>query len=120
MIVPIERDPAAERDYADRLCVIGSFPRSGSHWTRRMLAEIVARRNGLESGASFGPALNQVAGFTQPFERGFWQEFDGPIFVAAHNLREFGPEFLKVYLRRDFEAVWRSTRKAQNEMGGCW
>lgn len=74
----------------------------------------------LESGAAFGPALNQVAGFTQPFERGFWQKFDGPIFVAAHNLREFGSEHLKVYLRRDFEAVWRSTSKAQKEMGGCW
>lgn len=120
MIVEIERDLAAEREYANRLCVIGSYPRSGSHWTRRMLAEIVARRNGLESGAAFGPALNQVAGFMQPFEQDFWRRFEGPIFVAAHNLNEFGRRFLKVYLRRDFEAVWRSTQKAQTEMSRCW
>lgn len=120
MIVEIERDLAAEHEYASRLCVIGSFPRSGSHWTRRMLAEIIARRNGLESGASFGPALNQVAGFMQPFERDYWKNFEGPIFVAAHNLNEFGRRFLKVYLRRDFEAVWRSTQKAQKEMTRCW
>ena len=116
----IERDLAAEREYASRLCVIGSFPRSGSHWTRRMLAEIIARRNGLESGAAFGAALNQVAGFTQPFEQEFWRDFEGPIFVAAHNLNEFGRRFLKVYLRRDFETVWRSTQKAQKEMTRCW
>ena len=120
MIVPIERDLDAEREYASRLCVIGSFPRSGSHWTRRMLAEIVARRNGLESGAEFGPSLNRVAGFTQPFEQDFWRSFEGPIFVAAHNLNEFGRQFLRVYLRRDFEAVWRSTEKAQKEMSRCW
>ncbi|MBI24970.1 MAG: hypothetical protein CMN05_15460 [Roseibacillus sp.] len=85
-----------------------------------MLAEIIARRNGLESGAAFGTALNQVAGFTQPFEKEFWRCFDGPIFVAAHNLNEFGRDYLKVYLRRDFEAVWRSTQKAQAEMERCW
>ena len=120
MIVQIDRDLAAEREYASRPCVIGSFPRSGSHWTRRMLAEIIARRNGLESGAAFGAALNRLAGFTQPFEQDFWRSFEGPIFVAAHNLNEFGRGFLKVYLRRDFEAVWRSTQKAQNEMTSCW
>ena len=38
MIVELDRDLAAEREYSSRLCVIGSFPRSGSHWTRRMLA----------------------------------------------------------------------------------
>ena len=117
MIVPIERDLVAESEYASRLCVIGSFPRSGSHWTRRMLAEIVARKNGLASGAEFGPGLNRMAGFAQPFEQEFWKSFEGPIFVAAHNLNEFGRQFLKVYLRRDFEAVWRSTQKAQKESG---
>lgn len=120
MIVDIERDLAAEMEYASRLCVIGSFPRSGSHWTRRMLAEIIARRNNLESGAAFGAALNRLAGFTQPFEEEFWKTFEGPIFVAAHNLNEFGRDFLKIYLRRDFEAVWRSTQKAQKEMATCW
>lgn len=107
-------------EWRSRLFVIGSFPRSGSHWLRRMLAEIVALRHGMD-GAPFGKVLNQVAGFRPAGIDGeFWLESDCPIFVATHQVKKFEPNPLRVFLRRDFEAVFKSCQKAEKESDKLW
>ena len=112
-----QRDRGAEKEFLSRLCVIGSFPRSGSHWTRRMLAEIISLRTGIP--ATFGHSLNKLAGFTQMVNAGNWKDHKEPIIWAAHDLR-IAPAHWKIYLRRDFEEVFRSTQKAEMELPDCW
>ena len=112
-----QRDRVAEKEFLSRLCVIGSFPRSGSHWTRRMIAEIISLRTGIP--ATFGNSLNKLAGFTQMVNAGNWREHKEPIIWAAHALR-IAPAHWKIYLRRDFEEVFRSTQKAEKELPDCW
>lgn len=113
----IDRDLEQEKCFADRLFVIGSFPRSGSHWTRRMVAEVVALRNGVS--AAFGTSLNQLAGFQHLMSDPLWRETQGPIFHATHSF-DHAPKVYRVYLRRRFEDVYRSTLKVESEMGSVW
>ncbi len=120
----IKRDLAAEQYYLDSIFVIASYPRSGSHWTRRMMAEITKIRSGFES-AAFGDALTHLSGFHLPF---FNDEDtakrETPFFIASHSLTQFPEKQVRVYLRRRFEDVLKSTRKAEAEMEGsemkCW
>ena len=115
----IERNYPAEFEYRNRLTVIGSFPRSGSHWTRRMLAELVAINNNLTT-PHFGKELEVVAGFQKDFEGLEWRDTHGPLLIASHNMERYGLNNLGVYLRRDFEAVYQSTLKAVQERKHTW
>lgn len=115
----LHRDLEGEADFRGRLNVIGSFPRSGSHWLRRMLAELVAINNGLPS-PKFGKEMAEVAGFHKDFEDGEWRKSTGPLIVATHQLTRYGIQHMRVYLRRDFEEVYRSTLKATHELDDVW
>jgi len=118
----IKRDIKRERAYLDNLFVIASYPRSGSHWTRRMVGEITAIRSGMS--AAFGEPLQHTAGFLPPYFNEDADKWETPFFVASHSLSQYPPSRIKVYLRRRFEDVLRSTRKAEAEMDGsemkCW
>lgn len=119
----ISRNRQLEARLKDNLFVLLSFPRSGSHWTQRMIGEIVALRNGFP-GASFGSALRHAVGFFPPFANVDAGQWKTPYFVATHGLNTYPEKNIRVYLRRDFESVLRSTRKAEAEMKGsnmrCW
>jgi hypothetical protein len=119
-IIHIERDRGIEKQWLDRLFVIASFPRSGSHWTRRMMGEISVMR-GHHKSAAFGGELNTVAGFNPPRCNTDWQDkWATPFFIATHHLATYPENKIRVYLRRNFEAVLRSTQKAQKELKNCW
>lgn len=114
------KDRAAEKRYLENVFVIASFPRSGSHWTRRMMAETTKTRSGFKS-AAFGAPLNQVSGFSPPvMNHAQTHQWETPFFVATHNLDEHPEKFIRVYLRRNFPDVLRSTRKAEQELPSCW
>tara|TARA_R110000772_G_scaffold167853_1_gene279565 strand:+ start:309 stop:938 length:630 start_codon:yes stop_codon:yes gene_type:complete len=115
----IERNYLVESEYKNRLTVIGSFPRSGSHWTRRMLAELIAINNNLPT-PSFGKELEEVAGFNKEFEGLDWRKTHGPLLIASHSMHRYGLDNLSVYLRRDFEEVYQSTLKAVKEREHTW
>ena len=119
MSIILHRDLEGEAEFRKRLSVIGSFPRSGSHWLRRMLAELVAINNGLPS-PKFGKEMSGVAGFHKDFEDGEWRKSTGPLIVATHLLTRYGIKNMQVYLRRDFEEVYRSTLKATRELDDVW
>jgi hypothetical protein len=116
----IPRDLNAEARYLDNIFVIASYPRSGSHWTRRMMAEITRLRSGFES-AAFGGPLNHISGFVAPFiNQKDVSQWKTPFFVAAHDFEHYPEKSFRVYLRRRFEDVLRSTRKAEQELQNCW
>lgn len=106
--------------YLDKLFYIGSFPRSGSHWTRRMMAEIVVMRGEFKD-ASFGRNLQMVSGFLPPAVNAKKiKNWNTPFFTATHS---FTPEVvghMPIYLRRNFDEVLVSTRKAMDELNNCW
>jgi len=120
MTTVIKRDLEVEQVWIDNLFVIASYPRSGSHWTRRMMAEITKIRSGFDS-AAFGKPLNHVAGFNPPYaNQEDVDQWKTPFFVATHKMDEYAEKHIKVYLRRRFEDVLRSTRKAEKELEKCW
>lgn len=117
MNVLIRKSPEEEQSFCKNLHGLLSFPRSGSHWTRRMVGEVLGLRYGFS--IEFGKSLNKDCGFrpraiNEP-------DFESrPQLVANHSVKTFKKENLTVFLRRDFEQVWRSTQKAQIEMEDCW
>lgn len=90
--------------------LIVSYPRSGSHWTRRMLGEITAIRSGMS--AKFGKDLSRTAGFHAPAlnDDGVldWQT---PFFSATHAF----VDRCQIYLRRNWPDVYKSNLKAMAE-----
>ena len=123
--VPIYRpDPALVQNWKDKQFVILSYPRSGSHWVRRMMAEISVLRGGFES-AAFGENLSRISGFHPPPANAVdIDKWKTPFFTAAHKASLHDPKNIRVYLRRKFEDVLRSTKKSEREMEGstmnCW
>jgi len=126
------KTPEEELRWENNIFHIVSFPRSGSHWVRRMLGEITAIRSGLK-GAAFGSQLNTVAGFTPPcINDCIVEKLKTPYFRATHGIENYniktakregervGPDHIDIYLRRNFEAVYKSTCKAAQEMKKCF
>ena len=114
MFAVIDRDLIKEKQYKESLHVLFSFPRSGSHWTRRMVGEVLGMRYGFR--AEFGEELNKDCGFFGRYIND--DDFEvRPQLVATHAEGGYPKDNLRIFLRRDFEQVWRSTQKAQIELG---
>jgi len=132
-IVILERKtPEEELWWSNNIFHIVSYPRSGSHWVRRMLGEITVIRSGLK-GASFGAQLQEVAGFHVPcINDKIVFKLKTPYFRATHGIENYdirtaerkgekvGPDHINLYLRRNFEAVYKSTCKASKELSSCF
>jgi hypothetical protein len=113
-VIELAHDPVAEERYQKNLFVLLSFPRSGSHWVRRMLGEITAIRSGLS--ATFGASLNHTSGFFPPAINVDAQDWQTPMFVATHEPTFYPVENVRVFLRRNFKDVLKSVRKAEADV----
>ena len=92
--------------------LIVSYPRSGSHWVRRMLGEITVMRSGFKS-ARFGRGLDRVAGWQPPAENdATCNSWKTPFFTATHSY----VDHCQLYLRRNFTDVYASHLKAMAEL----
>lgn len=115
LITPI-RDKDAISEYASKREPLISFPRSGSHWTRRMLAEIMAIKSDIGT-VEFGRKMNQVSGFNPPpINSVLAQSLKTPFYFACHAHKGLDFASYRIYLRREFDAVWRSTQRAHAEL----
>jgi hypothetical protein len=86
-----------------------------------MMAEIACIRGDVDS-VSFGKHLQEVAGFKPPAlnSKIYPKLKDVPMFFASHQLGDGIDEYMKIYLRRRFEDVLISTRKAREELKSVW
>ena len=102
-------------EWKARQCCIASHPRSGSHWLRRMLGEVAARRIGLD--LSFGAVMNKFIGFDPtPINAPQTFKHSLPLFYATH-----GKHILpRIFLRRNFQDVLASCWKAEEDHHGHW
>ena len=97
------------KDWKRRQCLIGSHPRSGSHWLRRMLGEVAARRTGFD--LTF-VNIDTFIGFNPiPVNDDQVSKHTLPLFYATHN-----PDpRMRVFLRRKFSDVLNSCWKAEDD-----
>ena len=106
--------PEAITDYQNRLCCITSHPRSGSHWLRRMLGEVVANRIGYDLNFS---NIDRFIGFNiVPINNVFVAQHTLPIFFATHAYEDKP----RIFLRRNFQDVLASCWKAEDDNQEHW
>lgn len=111
----IKRDIEKEKEWLDNLFVLLSFPRSGSHWTRRMLAEIVKIKSGVD--IEYGKKLNEYAGFKPPaINSDEYSKLKTPMFIATHSVDQYSADQIKVYLKRNKKDVIKSNLKSASEL----
>ena len=97
-----------------RLCCITSHPRSGSHWLRRMLGEVIANRVGYD--LTFRN-IDKYIGFGMvPVNNVMVKKHPYPLFYATHGYDDIP----RIFLRRNFQDVLASCWKGEEDNQTLW